>query len=123
MDHIAKKIGERIAQQRRLAGLSQARLAEKVGVAPETISRLETGAAVPSVESLVSVAGELQIELHDLFRLRPEDGPKERAIEKLLWVVSRRAAADVELVTTLAAAVFDHIGKARNPAKPPSAGD
>src|SRR5262245_37098607 len=111
MDHIAKKIGERIGAQRRLAGLSQARLAERVGVAPETISRLETGAAVPSVESLVSVAGELHIELHDLFRLRPEDSPKERAIEKLLWVVSRRAAADVELVTTIAATVFDHIRK------------
>jgi transcriptional regulator with XRE-family HTH domain len=114
MDHIAKKIGVRIGAQRRLAGLSQARLAERVGVAPETISRLETGAAVPSVESLVSVAAELRIELHDLFRLRPEDGPKERAIEKLLWVVSRRAAADVELVTTLAAAVFGHMGKARS---------
>ena len=113
MDHIAKKIGERIAQQRRLAGLSQARLAEKVGVAPETISRLETGAAVPSVESLVSVAGELQIELHELFRFRPEDGPKERAIEKLLWVVSRRPAADVELVTALAATVFEHMRKTR----------
>jgi transcriptional regulator with XRE-family HTH domain len=115
MDHIAKRIGGRIGAQRRLAGLSQARLAERVGVAPETISRLETGAAVPSVESLVSVAAELHIELHDLFRLRSEEGPKERAIEKLLWVVSRRAAADVELVTTLAAAVFGHMGKARSP--------
>ena len=115
MNHIAKRIGERIGAERRLAGLSQARLAEKVGVAPETISRLETGAAVPSVESLVSVAAELHIELHDLFRFRPGSGPKERAIEKLLWVVSRRTAADIELVTTLAAAVFDHMRKARSP--------
>jgi len=115
MDHIAKRIGERIGAQRRLAGLSQARLAEKVCVAPETISRLETGAAVPSVESLVSVAAELHIELHDLFRLRPEDGAKERAIEKLLWVVSRRGAADIDLVTTVAAAVFDHMGEERGP--------
>jgi len=115
LDHIAKRIGERIGTQRRLAGLSQARLAERVGVAPETISRLETGAAVPSVESLVSVAAELHIELHDLFRLRPEDGAKERAIEKLLWVVSRRGAADIDLVTTVAAAVFDHMGEERGP--------
>jgi transcriptional regulator with XRE-family HTH domain len=115
MDHIAKRMGERIGAQRRLAGLSQARLAEKVGVAPETISRLETGAAMPSVESLVSVAGELHIELHDLFRFRPGDGPKERAIERLLWVVSRRATADIELVTTLAAAVFDYMTRVRRP--------
>jgi transcriptional regulator with XRE-family HTH domain len=116
MERIAKKIGQRIGTQRRLAGLSQARLAEKVGVAPETISRLETGAAAPSVDSLASVAAELHIELHDLFRLSPGDGPKERAIERLLWVVSRRSVADVELVTTLATAVFDHMGKTRGKA-------
>jgi transcriptional regulator with XRE-family HTH domain len=115
MNHIAKTLGKRIGARRRLAGLSQARLAETIGVAPETISRIETGALVPSLERLVSVADELHIELHDLFRLRPEEGAKERAIEKLLWVVSRRSTSDIDLVTTLAAAVFDHMPKARSP--------
>jgi transcriptional regulator with XRE-family HTH domain len=115
MDLIAKTIGKRISSRRRLAGISQARLAETIGVAPETISRIETGALIPSLERLVSVAAELDIELDDLFRLRSADGPKERALEKLLWVVARRTVADIDLVTTLAAAVFDHAGKARGP--------
>lgn len=118
MELIAKTIGKRIGAQRRLAGLSQARLAEKVGVAPETISRIETGVLVPSLERLVSVAAELHIEPYDLLRLQPEDGPKERALEKLLWVVSRRTPSEIDLVTTLAAAVFGHVGKTRGSRTP-----
>jgi transcriptional regulator with XRE-family HTH domain len=113
MDHVAKKIGKRIGAQRRLAGISQARLAEKVGVAPETISRLETGSAVPSVETIVSIAGQLHVELHELFRIRPGDSPTERALEKLLWVLDRRSAAEIDLVTSLAATVFDYVKNAR----------
>jgi transcriptional regulator with XRE-family HTH domain len=116
MDHVAKKIGVRVATRRQLAGLSQAQLAERISVASETISRLETGAAVPSIKRLLSIAAELHIELHDLFRIGSKDAPKELAIEKLLWVVSRRTVGEIDLVTTLAAAVFDHIEKAQNPA-------
>jgi transcriptional regulator with XRE-family HTH domain len=116
MDHVAKRIGARVATRRQLAGLSQAQLAERLSVASETISRLETGAAVPSLRRLLSVAAELHIELHDLFRLRSKDDPKEVAIDKLLWVVSRRTVGEIDLVTTLAAAVFAHVEKATTPA-------
>jgi transcriptional regulator with XRE-family HTH domain len=107
MESIEKRLGHRIAGQRRLAGLSQARLAEKIGVSPETISRLETGAAAPSIARLASIARALEVELQELFRLRPGDDPRELALRNLLWVVSRRTVQEIELVTNLAATVFD----------------
>ncbi len=106
-----KKVGRRIADQRRLAGLSQAELAEELGVATETVSRLETGAAMPSFDRIVSVAAALEVELHDLFRLRPRDSPEDRAMERLIWLMSRRTATDIDLVTGIAANIFDHIRK------------
>jgi transcriptional regulator with XRE-family HTH domain len=110
MSTIDRKIGRRIAEQRRLAGLSQARLADKMNVATETLSRLETGRAMPSLVRMTSIAQALGVELHDLFRVRPENDARDRALEKLVWVMSRRTAREIDLVTGIAASVFDHIG-------------
>ena len=41
MSRIEQRLGRRIAHLRHAAGLTQEELAEKVGVAPETLSRLE----------------------------------------------------------------------------------
>jgi transcriptional regulator with XRE-family HTH domain len=109
MTPFERKVGRRIADQRRLTGLSQARLAEKVGVAVETISRLETGAAVPSISRLASIADALKLELHELVRLRPRDRPEDRAMERLVWLMSRRTAREIDLMTSLAAAILDHM--------------
>ena len=113
MTPVERKLGRRIAAQRSLTGLSQARLAEKVGVAVETISRLETGAAIPSIGRLVSIADALKIELHELVRSRPRDSPEDRAIERLVWLMSRRPAREIDFVTSIAASIFDHISKER----------
>jgi transcriptional regulator with XRE-family HTH domain len=50
-------------------GLSQDELAELVGVARNTISRIETGSRSPSVEVLFALADKLRI---DLNLLRPD---------------------------------------------------
>src|SRR5438874_2227586 len=108
MARIQHRIGQRIANQRKLIGVTQARLAEQIGVEPETISRLETGASMPSLARIAATAAALEIELRELFRLRTTDGPVEAAIDRLVWLVSRRTVQEIELVIDLAARVFAH---------------
>ena len=45
--------GQRIAQHRKLLGLSQEGLGEKVGVSRQAISKWEADAALPDVDKLI----------------------------------------------------------------------
>ena len=51
------KLGERIAVCRKKMGWSQEALAEKLSVSRQTVSRWETGEALPDVEKVVLLAG------------------------------------------------------------------
>ena len=109
MNNIDRTIGRRIAELRRLAGLSQARLADSVGTAVETISRLETGAAMPSLARLAAIAEALGVELHELLGIRPGSEPQHAALERLVIMMARRSAGGIELVIDIAALVVNHI--------------
>jgi len=114
MTSLERKLGRRIAQQRQLAGLTQAQLAEKIGIEPETLSRLETGVAMPSLARVEEVAEVLGIELRELFRLRPADRAEDEAIDRLVWLVSRRSVQEIELVTDVAARILAHCERTSN---------
>jgi transcriptional regulator with XRE-family HTH domain len=49
---LARRLGENIAARRRARKWTQEELAERLGVASETISRFERGATLPSLLSL-----------------------------------------------------------------------
>ncbi len=106
MKTLAERIGQRIALQRRAYGLTQAQLAEKVDVLPETISRIETGSRTASLGLLVRVADTMEVELHELFRLRNSGSPKDQALDHLLWFASRLSAAEIDHLMEVGAAVF-----------------
>src|SRR4051812_6657841 len=108
MGALTKMLGRRISDQRRLAGLTQAQLAEKLGIATESLSRIETGAAVPSLGRVEAIASAIDIELIELFRFRKRRTPESEAVDRLLWLVSRRRVSDIELVTEIAARIFEH---------------
>ena len=103
---IEKQLGKRVAKLREAAGLTQAELAEDVGVATETISRLERGATVPSVSRLDDIARGLGVGLHDLFQPDASAVARNEALAALLTELWRRNARDIELVRDLARAVF-----------------
>lgn len=65
---LAKALGRTIAAKRTKKGLTQGQLAEKVGVDPLTISRVERGAGFPSVPRLAEIADALGSPLADLLR-------------------------------------------------------
>ena len=107
MEPVEEKLGRWIAEYRRHARLTQAQLAEKVGVAVETISRLERGVAVPSLSRVQSIGVALGVELHELLRFEGDvPSPKDRALGRLLAVVQRGDADDIEAVTDMAARAF-----------------
>ncbi len=54
-------IGRRIKETRMASRLSQAQLAERVGLSSVFISNIETGAKKPSVESLLRIANALGV--------------------------------------------------------------
>ena len=113
MNTLAERLGHRIARQRRAAGLTQAELAEKVGVQPETISRLETGNRRVSLEMLALISESLSLELYELFRLPERDTPKDEAMDRLLWFGSRLSVAELELVLDVGSAVLLHARRAQ----------
>lgn len=101
-----ERLGRRVAELRELAGLTQAQLAEKIDVSTETVSRLERGAAVPSLARLEDLATALGIDLARMFDVRTRSA-RRRAEEKLLLSLRRRSADDIELLVGLAALIFD----------------
>ncbi|OGB21635.1 MAG: hypothetical protein A3I66_22735 [Burkholderiales bacterium RIFCSPLOWO2_02_FULL_57_36] len=53
---LAVEIGKVIRKQRKAAGITQAMLAEAIGLESETVSRIENGIRLPSIEKLVEIA-------------------------------------------------------------------
>ncbi|WP_257309729.1 helix-turn-helix domain-containing protein [Geothrix fuzhouensis] len=113
MNSLPKRLGQRIARQRRAAGLTQAELAEKVGVQPETISRLETGKRTVSLRVVATISESLGLELHELFRLQLSDSAKDQAMGRLTWFASRLTAAEIELILDVGSAALMHVRRAQ----------
>lgn len=58
-----------LARRRKAAGLTQAQLAEAVGVSRKTINTVENRVFVPSTILALKLARELQVAVEDLFTL------------------------------------------------------
>jgi transcriptional regulator with XRE-family HTH domain len=63
---LAPKLGENVRTLRLAAGLSQVELAVKAGIPQEFISRLERGAALPSLGKLAMIADGLGVSEADV---------------------------------------------------------
>ena len=62
-----KLLGEGIRRYRKLAGLTQERLAEKVDLNPVYFGQIERGYRVPTVDVLLRIAKVLKVRLRDIF--------------------------------------------------------
>ncbi|MBR6608758.1 MAG: helix-turn-helix transcriptional regulator [Oscillospiraceae bacterium] len=74
------KIGKFIAQNRKKLNMTQAQLAEKLGVTGKTVSRWENGNYMPDLSLLQPLAKELDITLNEL--LQGEYIPQEQLVPK-----------------------------------------
>ena len=69
--------GNRILELRTKAGLTQAALAEKVGVSNKAVSKWETGKAKPTTNVIRNLAALFQLDVEELLRLKEEAGTVE----------------------------------------------
>lgn len=60
------KIGNKINQLRKLSGMTQEQLAEKLNVSRQTISKWESGNTFPDLESVVKLSKMFHVSLEDL---------------------------------------------------------
>ena len=102
---LARRIGDKLYSRRRAAHLTQEALAEAVGVTPETISRVERGVALPSVETAWRIATALGIELHELFDFRGHTEVGKRpslALRRLVRDLANRSEGDIRTIREVA---------------------
>lgn len=91
-----KKIGAFIARRRKEHRLTQAQLAEKLGVTDKAVSKWETGRCLPDASLIEDVCLSLDITIHEFFageRLADEEIPA-RAGETMIQVVSEYQKQD-----------------------------
>lgn len=60
------KVGENILYWRKLKGLKQEDLAERIGISPTALSNIENGVSKPDIERLEDIADALEIEVSQL---------------------------------------------------------
>ncbi|MCB6610778.1 helix-turn-helix transcriptional regulator [[Clostridium] symbiosum] len=88
-----KKIGSFISEVRREKGMTQAELAEKLGVTNKTVSRWETGNYMPDLSTIQSLCTELDIGVNEFIsgeRLSSE-AFREHADNNVISVLNREA--------------------------------
>lgn len=63
-----KNIGQNIKRLRTQKGLTQTAVADAIHVTPQAVSRWETGACYPDLESLINLAVYFDMRVDDLLR-------------------------------------------------------
>ena len=66
------ELGKKIRQFRFRANLTQEQLADKLGIGPQSVSKWETGAAMPDITTLPMLAEVFGVSIDDLFDLTAE---------------------------------------------------
>jgi transcriptional regulator with XRE-family HTH domain len=92
------KLGRAISRHRKAAGLSQAALANKIGVPASTVFRLEKGEfGMPDPDKLTRLAEALGIEAEELYALAPyPDLPDMAPYLRAKYGMSDEAVAEAE---------------------------
>jgi transcriptional regulator with XRE-family HTH domain len=92
-------IGRRIREVREDLGMQAAVLARRVGVAPNTIYRIEVGDRTPSVALLEKIARELRTEPADLFKepVHLDEAPREAGRPSVIDVALDAARRQIAL--------------------------
>jgi putative transcriptional regulator len=66
-------IGNRLREIRKAAGLTQAEVADRIGVSRQTVNYIENGTFCPSTYLALRLARELEVSVEELFHLKAEE--------------------------------------------------
>jgi len=95
MASLEEQVGDLVRHHRKLAGLTQAQLAERIGRQTGTVTRIETGEAAPSFETLSSLAEALGVHVRDFFGVG-EHAIAEGRSDPLVAIVAKVSSLDEE---------------------------
>lgn len=99
MDQI--KIGRFIAERRKEKKLTQAQLAEKLGITDRAVSKWETGRSLPDASIMLELCREIGITVNDLLcgEVVSMTNYDEKAEKTMLELVKEKEKADKRLLT------------------------
>jgi transcriptional regulator with XRE-family HTH domain len=98
-----RQLGERLAELRAKAGLTQAQVAGKLNIANETLSRLERGTQWTDFETLVALARLYGVEWVDMMAIFPGPQTAKRAlVQEVCDLLQAAPLPDVELIRDMA---------------------
>lgn len=100
-------LGARISDLRKSRQWTQAQLAERIEVEPETISRFERGATAPSLHTLEKLAQALKVSVGDLL-VQSSTVPDDQAARISAWL-SELKPTDRVFVLDLLKRTCDHL--------------
>lgn len=107
---VAERLGVRLAALRELRGWTQEQMAERVGVGPSHIAKIEIGIRRPSLELMYHFSKALKVEIKDLFdfdETREWQGPIwEGEALRLRQLVEGQPEEDVKLLYMLAKKIW-----------------
>lgn len=104
---LSSRLSRNIAERRRALGLTQAQLAERLGVDTETLSRFERGKHLPSLLTLERLASLLMLTMGELLAEQPSVADDD-AITMTAWVAAL-SPADRAFVRQLVKQCCDHL--------------
>ncbi len=99
MAELRNVVGKNIKTIRKAKKWTQAQLAEKVGLEPVSIARIETGLNFPKEENLTSIAKALNVSVSDLFVAKETD--KRSTIKYIQSAVQGLDKRDLEIISNL----------------------
>lgn len=109
---VKRVIGKRVAQLRREKGLSQAQLAEAMGVAVESISRIERSERNMSIDMLENLCHALHISVKDFFEIgvpSKAESPVEKDIAKVVALLRSKKPSEVKFAYKILKDIFREI--------------
>lgn len=82
IDAAKLRLGRRVRELRKLAGLTAGDLARSADVTPAMVSQVERGTVAPSLATLLRLAASLEVGVNDLFDAAPTKGQIIRKAER-----------------------------------------
>ena len=110
MSIFERKIGKRISEVRLEQKLTQAQLAEKMGMSVESISRMERGVTFPSLKTMESMSESLGVPLKRFFEFEDEDSRSDsdsRELAKLVAMLKDMDEGEVVLLRKILKEIAD----------------
>ncbi len=86
-----KNLSEQIKRIRKQRGLSQKELGQRIGVSQQVMTNYERGLREPNLETLLKIAGALDVSVEDLIKdkpIKPEE-TTSRALQKRFEVIKK----------------------------------